>query len=153
MMTVLSFYLDGEQYCINTSYVVEVMEEVRSTPIPQSDSYMTGLINLRGLIVPVVDLRLRFGLNAGKSGKESIIVVSLTLDYEVIQVGLLVDSVYDVIDIIGSEVKPLAGFTNSEMSEFFEGILDWNDTSLIVLDIKKTIRETDFIKKISTNSP
>lgn len=152
-MTVLSFFLDGEQYCINTSFVVEVMGEVSSTPIPQSDSFMSGLINLRGLIVPVVDLRLRFGLKADKSGKESIIVVSLTLDYEVMQVGLLVDSVNDVIDIVGSEVKPLSGFIDMKMSEFFDGVIQWDDSSLIVLDIAKTIRETEFIKKISTNSP
>lgn len=151
-MTVLSFFLDGEQYCLNTSFVVEVKGEISLTPLPQSDKYMVGLINLRGLIVPVIDLRLRFGLQADKSGKESIIVVSLLLDYEVMQVGLLVDSVFDVIDLADKEVKPLMDFSEMEISNFFEGVIEWEGASMIVLDIVKTIRETDFIKKISTST-
>lgn len=147
-MTVMSFFLGEEEYCIETSSIVEVISESEFTPIPQSESYMAGLINLRGIIVPVVDMRIRFGLSTYNSERESIIVVAIRLDFELIHVGLLVDSVYDVLELEESGIKKLTGLIDINMREFFKGVLDWNGKSIIILNLEKTIKDTEFIKKI-----
>ncbi|AFU97319.1 chemotaxis protein CheW [Simiduia agarivorans] len=122
-MDFLIFDLAGERYALNASAVEEIRVWEGATPLPTLPAYVLGVVNLRGIIVPLIDLRARFGLAAIKPGKTSV-VVYLNLPGHQHRIGLLVDNVQDMINIpAGSQLQP-PGFGASIDVGFIESMFE-----------------------------
>ncbi|MFP4383632.1 MAG: chemotaxis protein CheW [Spirochaetia bacterium] len=134
----LTFTLDEEQYALKVSRVREVLEFTTVTKVPKTQEFMRGVINLRGNVVPVVDLRLKFDLpETRKTVDTSIIVMEIMMQDEMITLGVLADSVQEVIDLQEDSIEPPPKIGNRINAEFIEGIGKQNDHFIIILNIDK----------------
>lgn len=103
----LTFRLGAEEYGIQILRVREIIGLMEVTPVPRAPAHLCGVINLRGRIIPIVDLRTKFGMAAFEPGAEScIIVLDVTVDDSIHHMGILVDGVCEVLDIKGNELSP-----------------------------------------------
>ena len=119
----LSFYSADVEYAVNIKYVTDIIKLLPITFLPKLPSYIKGIINLRGKIVPVIDIRMRFGKeNADYTDAACIIV----MEYTNIVVGILVDSVAEVTDIKTSSIMQPPKNNNSELNRFVSGISNQN---------------------------
>ncbi|MFP4444135.1 MAG: chemotaxis protein CheW, partial [Spirochaetia bacterium] len=134
----LTFTLDEEQYALKVSRVREVLEFTTVTKVPKTQEFMRGVINLRGNVVPVVDLRLKFDMpETRKTVDTSIIVMEIMMQDEMITLGVLADSVQEVIDLQEDSIEPPPKIGNRINAEFIEGIGKQNDHFIIILNIDK----------------
>jgi purine-binding chemotaxis protein CheW len=147
----LTFTLDNEQYAIGVSKVREVLEHTKITKLPRTAEFMKGIINLRGAGVPVIDLRLKFGLPETPITKDtSIIVMEVdSLDGRVV-VGALADAVHEVVEIEEKSVEPAPRFGTRLAAEFIKGVGKKDDLFIIILDIDR-IFNAEEITAISTS--
>src|SRR5208282_4367353 len=103
----LSFSLDGERYAVRIDKVHEVLEYTHITRLPRMDDFMKGIINLRGAGIPVIDLRLKFGMPETPIGKDTaIIVMEIENDGATAVVGALADAVHEVMELPESAIEP-----------------------------------------------
>ena len=132
----LTFRLDGQEYGIAILKVQEIKGWDRMTPIPNSPPYVKGVLNLRGVIVPVFDLRLRFGLPEAERDAFTVIIV---VNIGGRLAGIVVDSVSDVINV-GAEQKCAAPeYDGQRNREFIQGLAQVEDKLLIILDIDRMV--------------
>jgi purine-binding chemotaxis protein CheW len=144
----LTFTLDDEQYAIGVAKVREVLEHTKITKLPRTAVFMKGIINLRGTGVPVIDLRLKFGLSETQITKDtSIIVMEVESREGPIIVGALADSVREVVDIDEASIEPAPRFGTRLAAEFIKGIGKRDELFVIILDIDKVFNaeEISFI--------
>lgn len=140
----LTFHLDKEQYAADVSRVREVLELMPLTRLPRMPEYMKGVINIRGNVVPVVDLRQKFGMSeVERSVDTSIIVMDVGSSDERLTVGCLADSVEEVVDIQPESVNPPPSFGTKVEAEFIDGIAERDDQFVIILDIDKVFRSEE----------
>jgi purine-binding chemotaxis protein CheW len=134
----LTFTLDGEQYAIGVAKVREVLEHTKITKLPRTAVFMKGIINLRGAGVPVIDLRLKFGLAETPITKDtSIIVMEVeSLDGSVV-IGALADAVHEVVDIEEAAIEPAPRFGTRLAAEFIKGVGKKDEAFIIILDIDR----------------
>ena len=134
----LTFTLDGEQYAIGVAKVREVLEYTKITRLPRTAMFMKGIINLRGAGVPVIDLRLKFGLAETPITKNtSIIVMEVELGDGRVVVGALADAVQEVVDIEENSIEPAPRFGTRLAAEFIKGVGKKDETFIILLDIDR----------------
>ncbi|MDR3038855.1 MAG: chemotaxis protein CheW [Candidatus Adiutrix sp.] len=132
----LQFELDGEFYGIDILKVREINGMMDITAVPQTPVFMKGLINLRGKVVPVIDLRLKFGLlEAEYDERTSIIVIEFKSIHGQVQMGIVVDTVSEVINIPGKNIEPSPNFGAGLKSEYIKGMAKARDRVIIILDI------------------
>jgi purine-binding chemotaxis protein CheW len=140
----LTFTLDNEQYAIGVSKVREVLEHTKITKLPRTAEFMKGIINLRGAGVPVIDLRLKFGLQETPITKDtSIIVMEVESQDGTVVVGALADSVHEVIEIDEKSVEPAPRFGTRLAAEFIKGVGKKDDLFIIILDIDRIFNAED----------
>lgn len=134
----LTFTLEGEQYALSVLKVREVLEFTKITKIPRTAAYMKGVINLRGSGVPVIDLRVKFGMQELEASKEtSIIVMEVDGTDGNVVIGALADSVQEVIELEPSQIEPAPRFGTKLATDFILGMGKKDDTFIILLDIDK----------------
>ncbi len=136
----LTFTIDEETYALNVLNVKEVQEFTTISKVPRMPDFMRGIINLRGSVVPVIDLKLKFGL--GETLKDidtSIIVTEVLLDDESVTMGLLTDSVKEVIEMNDEEIEPTPYIGTKIDTAFIKGMGRKDEEFLIVLDIDKVL--------------
>ncbi len=134
----LTFTLDTEQYAVEVEKVREVLEYTTVTKVPNTSEFMRGVINLRGSVVPVVDLRLKFGMAATeKTIDTSIIVMEIDINEETVVLGTLADSVQEVIDLPLNQIEPPPKVGTQIDADFIKGIGKQDERFLIILDINK----------------
>lgn len=132
---VLTFSLGAEVYGVDILRVKEIRGWSPVTRLPQSPEAMLGVLNLRGLIVPVLDLRLRFALESAEFTPLTVIIVlSLRTATGQQECGIVVDNVNDVVDIATDGVKPAPSLSGSHVGEFIEGIATHDERMLILLN-------------------
>jgi purine-binding chemotaxis protein CheW len=137
---VLTFSLGEETYGVDILRVKEIRGWSPVTRIPRSTPAVLGVLNLRGAIVPIIDLRVRFALReADFTPITVIIVLSLHTDDGQRECGIVVDSVKDVADINPDNVRPAPSMNAGDTSEFIEGITTCDDKMLILLDADKLV--------------
>jgi purine-binding chemotaxis protein CheW len=147
----LTFTLDNEQYAIGVSKVREVLEHTKITKLPRTAEFMKGIINLRGAGVPVIDLRLKFGLPETPITKHtSIIVMEVESQDGTVVVGALADAVQEVIDIDEKAIEPAPRFGTRLAAEFIRGVGKKDDLFIIILDIDR-IFNAEEISAISSS--
>lgn len=131
-----TFRLDDEIYAINVMQIQEVLRYTEITPVPGAPMYVVGIINLRGNVVTVIDTRKRFGLPPGEITEATRIVIVEALKQVV---GILVDSVADVIYIRQSEIETTPNVGNEETAKFIQGVCHKNDQLLILVDLERMV--------------
>lgn len=140
----LTFTLATEQYAVPVEDVQEVLEFTSVTRVPRTQPFMRGVINLRGSVVPVIDLRLKFGLEATeKTISTSIVVLEVDLGGTDITVGALADSVQEVISLDETMIEPPPRVGTQIDTAFIRGIGRQEGSFIIVLDIDRIFSEED----------
>jgi len=136
----LTFRLSDQDYGIAISKVQEIREWSKVTPLPSSPSYIRGMLNLRGAIVPVIDLRRRFGLEAlERDGSTVIIVVNVGNRLA----GILVDTVSDVVSIDHGQRRALPEFEGHANRRFIEGLAQIEDRLMVLLNVDQLVAPED----------
>jgi purine-binding chemotaxis protein CheW len=134
----LTFKLDEEVFALDVAKVREILEESSITKVPQTPDFMRGVINLRGSVVPVIDLRLKFGMSrTEKTVNTCIIVVEVQLEEEAIVLGALADSVQEVIEMESGQIKAAPHIGTHLKTEFLKGMGKYNENFVMILDIDK----------------
>ena len=134
----ITFKLGGELFAIDVAKVREVLDLTQITSVPTAPAYMRGVVNVRGSAVPVVDLRVKFGLpSAGDTVNTRIVVLELTLDGEATVVGGLADSVHDVIEFEPRDISEPPRIAARWRSELIAGMAKKGEQFITVLDIDR----------------
>jgi len=153
--TCLTFKLDEEVFAINVSKVINILEMSHITRIPKTPEYMKGVINLRGTVLPVVDLRIKFGMPEKENTVDtSIIVISIDLNGEPVLIGTLVDAVREVLEFKNDEISPAPTIGTKYNTGLIEGMWRTNEKFIMILDIDKVFSTEEVIdfKEQSTQS-
>ncbi len=133
----LAFNLEDEVFALDISKVREVLEFTTVTKVPQTPEMMKGVINLRGSVVPVIDMRIKFGMEeTEKTVNTVIIIIEIDLDDELTMVGALVDSVKEVIDLDSDDIEPPPKIGTKLNTDFIKGMGKQDGQFVIILDIE-----------------
>jgi purine-binding chemotaxis protein CheW len=142
----LTFKLDQETYALDITQVREVLELTDITKVPLMPEFMRGVINLRGGVVPVVDLRVKLGLmKIEKTIDTCIIIIELTMEGERAILGALADSVQEVLTIDSDQIVPPPKIGTRLDTEFIKGMGKTNDQFAIILDIDRIFSSEDLM--------
>ncbi len=134
----LAFRLGEESFAFEIERVREVLSFTKVTKVPNTPDFMIGVINLRGNVVPVVDLRLLFGLGQGEMTEDTcIIIVEVALDDETLEIGARADAVREVFDLKKDNIEPAPTLGKHLDTEFMLGMGKKDDEFLLLLDIEK----------------
>ncbi|MGD0663175.1 MAG: chemotaxis protein CheW [Syntrophorhabdales bacterium] len=134
----LTFQLNDEIFALDVSHVREILEFTTVTKVPKTPEYMRGVINLRGSVVPVLDMRLKFGMSmTEKTVNTCIIVVEVSFEGETSIIGALVDSVEEVFELEPGQIEPAPKIGVQLKTEFIKGMGKRDDRFIIILDIDK----------------
>lgn len=134
----LTFKLGEEVFALDVSQVREILDFIKITKVPQTPEYMCGVINLRGSVVPVIDMRLKFGLAQIEATVNTcIVVVEVNIEQEKTVLGVLVDSVQEVFELEPGEIEAPPKIGTHLKTEFIKGMGKREDKFIIILDIDK----------------
>lgn len=134
----LTFVLENELFALNIGSVREVLELTSITKVPRTPEFIRGVINLRGRAVPVVDLRMKFGMGeTRRTVNTCIIIVEVELDGESTVLGALADSVQEVYEMESSQIEPPPRMGTRIKTEFIIGMGKSGDRFIVILDINK----------------
>ena len=137
----LTFRLAGESYGLEILKVQEIIGMMAITRVPQTSHFVRGVINLRGKVIPVIDLRLKLGLEAIETtSRTCIIVVQIQSSESVTTMGIIVDEVSEVVDIAQNQLEPAPEFGESALeSDFLIGMGKIHDRVVMILDVDKLV--------------
>lgn len=148
----LTFALANEEYGIGVMKVKEIIGLMPVTPIPRTPDFVLGVINLRGKVIPVIDLRLRFGMESVEStDRTCVIVVEISGPSGPVMVGIVVDSVSDVLNIKEEDIQAELAFGASLDTEYIFGMAKMENGVKILVDIDKVLNsgELKLIEKVA----
>ena len=137
----VTFKLDNETYGINVMQVQEVLRYTEIAPVPGAPHYVLGIINLRGNVVTVIDTRSRFGLPAAEVDDSTRIVI---IEAEKQVIGILVDSVAEVVYLRRSEIDNAPNVGTEESAKFIQGVSNRGDELLILVDLDKLLSDEEW---------
>lgn len=134
----LTFKLGEEMFAIDVSQVREILDVTTITKVPRAPEFMRGVINVRGSVVPVVDLRMKFGMPGTERTKDTrIVVMEIALDGDLTTIGTLADAVHNVMDIEPASIEPAPKVGARWNTEFIKGIGKHNDEFIIILNVDR----------------
>ncbi|AAR34014.1 chemotaxis protein CheW [Geobacter sulfurreducens] len=140
----LTFTLAGEVFAVDVAKVREILEWSSITKVPQTPEFMRGVINLRGSVVPVIDLRQKFGMpETERSINTCIIVVEVETGAETLVLGMLADSVQEVFELESGNIEPAPRIGTKLDTSFLKGMGKHGDAFLIILDIDRVFGGDD----------
>jgi purine-binding chemotaxis protein CheW len=140
----LTFTLDQERYAVEIAKVREVLEFTGVSKVPRTPAFIRGIINLRGNVVPVVDLRLKFGLSRTEQTVDAcIIIAEVQSGAEPIVLGALADSVQEVVELDPASIVPPPRMGTRVDTGFLRGMGKRNDQFIMLLDIERVLSEDD----------
>jgi len=150
LKTYLSFSLEGEDYAVDVANVREVIDDTKITKVPRTPDFMKGVINLRGGVVPVIDMRMKFGLPVTEATVDTcIIVLEVESDGEASFIGALVDAVRAVFEMSPDEIEETPSLGMRTDTEFILGMGKMEERFIMILDVD-TVFSTDELISIST---
>jgi purine-binding chemotaxis protein CheW len=146
----LTFLLAGDAFAIGILSIKEIIEYGGMTPVPLMPDYIRGVINLRGAVVPVMDLMVRFGKPAAPVGKRTcIVIVEIAHGDEPQVIGVIVDAVQAVVEIAAADTLPAPSFGTRIDADFIEGMGKIDDRFIILLNVDRVL-STDQVSTINT---
>lgn len=132
----LTFKIDEEVFAANVSKVLSILELSKITKIPRTPDFIRGVINLRGAVLPIVDLRIKFGLTPTEfTSNTCILVLEITIESTSVKIGALVDSVQEVLEIDDKDILPPPNLGAKYKSEFIEGMFKMESSFIMVLNM------------------
>ncbi len=137
----VTFRLDNESYGINVMQVQEVLRLSEIAPVPGAPAHVLGIINLRGNVVTVIDTRTRFGLPPVEACEATRIVI---IESDQMIVGILVDSVAEVVNLRMSEIETAPNVGNDESARYIQGVHSRNNEILILIDLNKLLTDEEW---------
>lgn len=145
------FLIEGEEYCIEILNVQEIIRMVPVTWLPKRAEYIIGVINLRGEIIPVIDLRIKFGLSRKDYTKFTRILIGQVAER---QVGMVVDGVNEVVAVPGENIEAAPGMVSrSKSAEYIKGIAKIEERVIVMLDLEKVLANEDIISMNEVSLP
>ncbi len=138
----LTFFLAGEEYGLEILKVQEIIGMMDITPVPRSPDHIRGVINLRGKVIPIVDLRLRFGMTAAERTAETCIIV---VEANRIQTGIVVDQVSEVLDIPQDNIEDAPAFGADVQTDYILGIGKAQGRVRLLLDIDRVLSGQEIV--------
>lgn len=136
----LTFTLGGEVFAMDIRTVREIIQHASMTTVPLMPDFVRGVINLRGAVVPVIDLQSRFGRPKAQIGKKTCVVIfDASQEGERIELGLMVDSVSEVVDIAASDIEPPPQFGASIQREFIKGMGKIDGEFIVILESDRAL--------------
>ena len=140
----LTFKLADEIFALDVAKVREILEFTSITKVPQTPEFMRGVINLRGSVVPVVDLRLKFGMEPTEQTINTcIIVVEVTLEGDNTVLGALADSVQEVVEMEPDQIEPAPHIGTRLNTDFIKGMGKHDENFIMILDIDRVFSEQE----------
>jgi purine-binding chemotaxis protein CheW len=134
----LSFKLGQEVFAVHVKDVLNILEMTEITSLPKSPKYLKGVINLRGLVLPVVDARIKFNMsNIDYTANTCIVVMDLENNNEIVHVGFIVDQVLEVLEFKADQIEPAPTLGANYKSEFITGMARANDDFVMLLNMGK----------------
>lgn len=147
----LSFKLGEETFASNVGKVLNILEMAKITQIPKTPSYIKGVINLRGAVLPVVDTRMKFGMTPIEvTTNTCILVLEVKVDNESFNIGAIVDSVQEVLEIDPEDIQAPPNIGTKYRSEFIYGMLKSEEEFTMLLDMDKVF-STDELTDLKEN--
>ena len=149
----LTFCLRGEMFAIGILHIKEILEYGQLTPVPMMPEYIRGVINLRGAVVPVVDLAARFGqLCSAITKRTCIVIIEAAGDEGRQDIGVVVDSVSEVLEIPDGEIEPAPAFGAKIRTDFISGMGKVNAKFVIILAVDKvlSVGELGQLERVAT---
>lgn len=133
----LTFRLDAETFAMNVAEVKEILDFTEVTKVPQTPDYMRGVINLRGSVVPVMDLRLRFGMSPTEKTVNSCVIVVELSQRDGMVIGVLADAVQEVLDLEADQIEPAPRMGTRLEQDFILGMGRHNGQFIMILDVDR----------------
>jgi purine-binding chemotaxis protein CheW len=141
----LSFKLGEESFAVHVNEVLNILEMTKITTIPNAPNYLKGVINLRGMVLPVVDARIKFNMEEQEHTTNTcIIVMDLNSEEGIIHVGFIVDQVLEVLELDENQVEPPPTLGTNYKTEFITGMAQVNESFVMLLNMSKIFSITDF---------
>jgi len=132
----LTFRIGDEVFAANVTKVLNILELQDITNVPQSPEYMKGVINLRGVVLPVIDSKIKFGMSATEfTNNTCILVLDVNIEEESVQVGALVDAVIEVLELEDSKIQPPPSIGTKYRTEFLDGMVNYEDKFIMILNM------------------
>lgn len=142
----LTFMLGGEVFAIGILHIKEIIEYGQLTGVPMMPEFIRGVINLRGAVVPVVDLASRFGGKPSPVTRRTcIVILELLVDEETQVIGVVVDAVNEVLEIAGTEIEPPPSFGTRIRTDFIQGMGKVNEKFVIILNVNNVLSTDDLM--------
>ena len=140
----LTFKLGEEIFAVEVAKVREILDVTTITKVPQTPDFMCGVINLRGGVVPVIDLRLKLGMSRTENTVHTcIIVIEIALEDETVILGTLADSVQEVFDLDGDQIEPAPRIGTKLHTDFLKGMVKHSESFIMILDIDKVFSASE----------
>jgi purine-binding chemotaxis protein CheW len=134
----LTFFLAGEEYGLEILKVQEIIGMMDITPVPRTPEYIRGVINLRGKVIPIVDLRLKFSMEEAERTSETCIIV---VEANRVQTGIVVDQVSEVLDVIAENIEDTPAFGADVRTDYILGIGKSEGRVKLLLDIDRVLSD------------
>ena len=142
----LSFRIGDELFAAHVKNVLNILELSKITKVPKAPSYLKGVINLRGSVLPVIDSRLKFGMEEVEyTSNTCILVLDLFVNNEKVSVGAIVDSVQEVLEIEDSQIQPPPSIGSTYRTDFITGMVKLNDTFVMLLDAERVFSTDEVV--------
>ena len=146
--TYLSFKLHNEFYAIDVKNVIEVLEQQTITEVPDAPSFINGVINFRGDVVPVINLARKLHLTNNEIEKYVIIILEIEKEQNKIRIGMMCDKVKDVIQYSFNEIKEMPELGNQISSEYVQGMVNDKDKIVTLLDMGSIVQSNKIIETV-----
>lgn len=150
----LTFYLAGEEYAISILRVKEIIEYGTLTKVPATPASVRGVINLRGSVVPVVDLAVKFGLAGSPVTKRTcIVIVEVDLDGEQVVMGVVADAVSEVMELLPEDIVAPPAFGTRVRVDYLQGMGKIGKKFILILDIDQVLSSNELLAAASLQTP
>ena len=142
-LQLVTFILAGEEYAVDILQVREIILLVEITAIPNAPVFVEGIINLRGRVIPIIDIKQRFGLDSVKDNEQMRIVI---IEISGMTMGIIVDSVSEVLRLPADAIEPAPDLVSDIDEEYIKGVGKLDDRLLILLDMDKLLKKDELHK-------
>ena len=137
----LTFFVADEQYGLDINSVKEIIASMNITNVPKTPDYIKGVINLRGVVIPVIDVRLKFGLEEKEHDVNTAIIINVI---DNVSIGFIVDRVEDVLSLNKSQLTESPKFGTNVDTTFIENVAEVNEDVIMILNLKKIFEQDEF---------
>jgi len=150
----LTFAIGGEQYAVGVTHVREIVGYDAPTRVPGTPPWIRGVVNLRGLVVPVVDLAVKFGRPESEVTRRTcVVIVELPLNGERATMGVMADAVSQVVELTPADIQPPPSFGMSVRIEYLLGLVTTEKTFALLVDIERVLAAEEVLAAIAQPLP